>query len=138
MPAKILLAGSARDRASPQTVSGRKRVHRVLRPDTSPGVPAFPFGGCSVPDNLKTAPRRLPIQHFGGTDGRGVMRTENSMPTKGISSINPANGEVLRHFDPDSNTQIDQKLQRAQEAFLKHRQTGFPDRSARLTRAAEI
>ena len=39
-----------------------------------------------------------------------------------IATINPATGEILRNFEPISDSQLEEKLQRAVEAF---------DRSAR-------
>ncbi len=55
-----------------------------------------------------------------------------------IASINPANGETLATFEPMSDSQIEEKLQRAADAFAAHRKTSFVDRAAKLNRAAEI
>jgi succinate-semialdehyde dehydrogenase/glutarate-semialdehyde dehydrogenase len=55
-----------------------------------------------------------------------------------IASINPANGEVLRTFEPLTAEQIDRRLQLADSAFRTHRQTSFSDRASKIVRAAEL
>src|SRR5271166_3351830 len=55
-----------------------------------------------------------------------------------IATINPATGELLKSFEPISETQIEQKLQRAAAAFRVYRQTSFADRATKMMRAADI
>src|ERR1700730_17230556 len=55
-----------------------------------------------------------------------------------IASINPASGETLKTFDPLSETQIDEKLQRAAETFATYKRTSMADRAGWMLRAAEI
>src|SRR6202142_1071947 len=55
-----------------------------------------------------------------------------------IASINPATGQLLKSFEPLSDSQIDGKLQRATEAFSKYRRTGFAERARMMVKAAEI
>jgi succinate-semialdehyde dehydrogenase / glutarate-semialdehyde dehydrogenase len=55
-----------------------------------------------------------------------------------IASINPATGETIKTFEPFSEAQIDEKLQRAAETFHSYRHTSFDERAAWLARAAEI
>jgi succinate-semialdehyde dehydrogenase/glutarate-semialdehyde dehydrogenase len=55
-----------------------------------------------------------------------------------ITSINPATGESLRTFDELTETQIEDKLARAQAAYESYRWTSFADRARWLNRAAEI
>ena len=55
-----------------------------------------------------------------------------------IASINPATGQLLKSFEPLSDSQIDGKLQRASEAFSKYRRTRFADRARMMVKAAEI
>jgi succinate-semialdehyde dehydrogenase / glutarate-semialdehyde dehydrogenase len=55
-----------------------------------------------------------------------------------IATTNPANGEVLKTFEPLTAAQIDQKLQLATSAFRAHRRTSFADRASKMRRAAEI
>jgi succinate-semialdehyde dehydrogenase/glutarate-semialdehyde dehydrogenase len=55
-----------------------------------------------------------------------------------IASINPATGETLRVFDPLTPAQIEDKLARAQAAYLRYRETPLADRARWLTGAAEI
>jgi succinate-semialdehyde dehydrogenase/glutarate-semialdehyde dehydrogenase len=55
-----------------------------------------------------------------------------------IASINPASGELLRTFEPLTQAQLDEKLQRAHETFQTHRLTTFAERAAKMLRAAEI
>ena len=55
-----------------------------------------------------------------------------------ITSINPVNGRILRQFEPNSETEIELRLQRAADTFHKYRRTSFAGRSALMTRVAEI
>lgn len=55
-----------------------------------------------------------------------------------IATTNPATGQVLKMFEPLSDAQIEQKLQRAAEAFAKYRKTSFAERAAWMAKAAEI
>ncbi|MDQ2800342.1 MAG: NAD-dependent succinate-semialdehyde dehydrogenase, partial [Armatimonadota bacterium] len=55
-----------------------------------------------------------------------------------IASINPATGEILRTFMPLTDAEVEDKLQRASDAFKSHRQTSFAGRAAKMTRAGEI
>src|SRR6266516_3317291 len=56
----------------------------------------------------------------------------------GITSINPATGQVLRAFEPLSDSQIEAKLRLAAETFPKFRKLAFADRARMMTRAADI
>ncbi len=55
-----------------------------------------------------------------------------------IATINPATGETLQTFTPLTDAQVQEKLQRAADAFQTHRRTSFADRAAHMTRAGEI
>jgi len=55
-----------------------------------------------------------------------------------IASINPATGETLRTFEPLSEDQIEEKLERATETFRSCRRTPFAERARRMTQVAEI
>lgn len=55
-----------------------------------------------------------------------------------ISSINPATGELLKSFEPLSDSQLEEKLRRASSAFSKHKKTSFADRTRLMMKAAEI
>ncbi len=55
-----------------------------------------------------------------------------------IASINPATGQLLKTFEPLSDSQIDQRLERAAAAFYKYRKVPFRERARMMTRAAEI
>src|SRR6202453_2006996 len=55
-----------------------------------------------------------------------------------IATINPANGETVRSFEPLSSAEVDAKIQTAFDAFHAHRRTSFADRAAKMRRAAEI
>ncbi len=55
-----------------------------------------------------------------------------------IATINPATGEVVKTFEPLTQTQIEQKLQLAASAFRSHRKTSFKDRATKMLRTAEI
>jgi succinate-semialdehyde dehydrogenase/glutarate-semialdehyde dehydrogenase len=53
-------------------------------------------------------------------------------------SINPATNVELARFDELTDAELDACLERAVQAFERHRRTTFADRSRRMHRAAEI
>src|SRR5213080_4024095 len=55
-----------------------------------------------------------------------------------IVSINPATGELSKHFDAHTDAEIESALDRAISAFEKHRRSSFAERAAKLQYAAEI
>jgi succinate-semialdehyde dehydrogenase/glutarate-semialdehyde dehydrogenase len=55
-----------------------------------------------------------------------------------IASINPATGQLLETFEPLSDSQIDEKLQRAADAFSKYGRLPFAQRARMMSKAAEI
>jgi succinate-semialdehyde dehydrogenase/glutarate-semialdehyde dehydrogenase len=56
----------------------------------------------------------------------------------GISTTNPATGEVLRTFEALSDTQVDEKIQLAAETFPKFRELTFAQRARMMLKAADI
>ncbi len=55
-----------------------------------------------------------------------------------IASINPATGETLRVFDALTESQIEEKLARADAAYQSYRRTSIADRARWLSAAAAI
>ena len=55
-----------------------------------------------------------------------------------ISSINPATGELVEHFDELGQEEIENKLRLAIETFKTYRKTSFEQRAEMLLRAADI
>ena len=55
-----------------------------------------------------------------------------------IASINPATGEILKQFEPLSESELEHKLQRAASAYAIYRRTPFAERASRMVRVAEI
>ncbi|MFZ0883304.1 MAG: aldehyde dehydrogenase family protein, partial [Candidatus Acidiferrales bacterium] len=55
-----------------------------------------------------------------------------------IATINPATGEVLKTFEPISDALLEEKLQRAVNAFGEFRKTSFSSRAAMMVKVAEI
>jgi succinate-semialdehyde dehydrogenase/glutarate-semialdehyde dehydrogenase len=64
------------------------------------------------------------------------MTTTTVHPT--IASINPATGETVRTFFSISDQELETRLQRAAEAYDRHRRTPIRERTMKLLRAAEI
>jgi succinate-semialdehyde dehydrogenase / glutarate-semialdehyde dehydrogenase len=60
------------------------------------------------------------------------------MISMAIATINPATRQVLKTFEPLSGAQIDQKLQRAADAFSRHRKVPFAERARMMLKAGEI
>jgi succinate-semialdehyde dehydrogenase/glutarate-semialdehyde dehydrogenase len=55
-----------------------------------------------------------------------------------IATINPATGQTIRTFSPISDQELEAKLQRAADAYERHRRTPIRERTRMLGRAAEI
>src|SRR5579863_4916250 len=55
-----------------------------------------------------------------------------------IATINPATGEVVKTFQPLSDSEIEKKLQLAVNVFKSERKTSFAERAKRMLKAAEI
>jgi succinate-semialdehyde dehydrogenase/glutarate-semialdehyde dehydrogenase len=55
-----------------------------------------------------------------------------------IATINPATGETLRTFDALTTQQLEDKLQRASDAFARHRRTSIAGRAEKMRRAGEL
>ena len=68
---------------------------------------------------------------------RGVVTMRRTAPP-GMTSVNPATGETLRTFDTLTAHQLDQRLDRAVEAFRAYRRSVLVDRERWMQRAAEI
>ena len=47
-----------------------------------------------------------------------------------IATINPATGELLKTFEPLTDSEIERKLEKAADAFVKHRKVPFAERAA--------
>jgi succinate-semialdehyde dehydrogenase/glutarate-semialdehyde dehydrogenase len=55
-----------------------------------------------------------------------------------IASINPANGEKLKEFQPHNDVEIEKALRQAVVAFEKHRRGPFPRRAQLMTAVAGL
>ena len=55
-----------------------------------------------------------------------------------IATINPATGQTIKTFEALTDTQVDQKIQKATETFRAFRKLRFADRARMMNRAAEI
>ena len=55
-----------------------------------------------------------------------------------ISTINPANGQNLRTFEPFTAARVNEALDRGIAAFQKHRRASFAERATHMRKAAEI
>ena len=55
-----------------------------------------------------------------------------------IATINPATGQVLKTFQPLTDVQVDEKLQKATTAFSKYRKVPFTERARMMLAAAAI
>src|SRR5437764_4984786 len=55
-----------------------------------------------------------------------------------IASINPANGEKLKEFEPHNDVEIEKTLRQATAAFEKHRREPFPKRALLMTSVASL
>jgi succinate-semialdehyde dehydrogenase/glutarate-semialdehyde dehydrogenase len=55
-----------------------------------------------------------------------------------IATINPATGETLQTFEALTAGEVDARLQRAADAFARHRGTSIAERAEKMRRAGEI
>src|SRR6202047_489826 len=55
-----------------------------------------------------------------------------------IATINPATGELLKTFEPLTDSEIEEKLEKAAGAFVKHRKVPFAERARMMLKAAAI
>jgi succinate-semialdehyde dehydrogenase/glutarate-semialdehyde dehydrogenase len=55
-----------------------------------------------------------------------------------IASINPANGKLLKSFEPLSDAQIEEKILLACKTFKEYKKVPFSERATMMLRAAEI
>src|SRR5579862_5061207 len=55
-----------------------------------------------------------------------------------IASIDPNTGKLLKSFEPLSDAQIEEKLQRAADTFPKFRKLSFAERAKMMNRASDI
>jgi succinate-semialdehyde dehydrogenase / glutarate-semialdehyde dehydrogenase len=55
-----------------------------------------------------------------------------------IATINPATGQLVRTFEPLTDSEIDQKIQRAAQTFSKYRNLPFAERARMMVNAAAI
>src|SRR3972149_7007318 len=55
-----------------------------------------------------------------------------------MESINPATGELIRTYSPMPSSEVEKILENMQAAFLEWRETGFPERAAKMKRASEM
>jgi succinate-semialdehyde dehydrogenase / glutarate-semialdehyde dehydrogenase len=58
--------------------------------------------------------------------------------SRGIASVNPVNGQVLRQFEPHSEAEVERKLQRAAEVFREYRRMPVAERARLMVGAAEV
>jgi succinate-semialdehyde dehydrogenase/glutarate-semialdehyde dehydrogenase len=55
-----------------------------------------------------------------------------------IATTDPTTGQVLKTFEPLTSAELEDKLERASQAFRSYRTTSFPDRSRWARRAADL
>ena len=55
-----------------------------------------------------------------------------------IATINSATGQTIKTFEALTDTQVDQKIQKAADTFPKFRKLSFSDRARMMIKAAEI
>jgi succinate-semialdehyde dehydrogenase/glutarate-semialdehyde dehydrogenase len=72
------------------------------------------------------------------TQPGSLRHIPNEVTDMPIASINPATGETLKTFEALSDSQIENKIALAAEAFIKHRRTSFSDRAEKMMSAASI
>ncbi|HEY1527150.1 MAG TPA: NAD-dependent succinate-semialdehyde dehydrogenase [Candidatus Angelobacter sp.] len=60
------------------------------------------------------------------------------LPRRGLSSVSPLTGEVLREFEQHTDNEVEKKIALAATTFREYRRVPFAKRAAWLVRAAEV
>src|SRR6267154_1680960 len=60
------------------------------------------------------------------------------MKRMAIATVNPTTGQLMKSFEALSDAEIEVKLERAADTFLKYRQVPFAERARMMMRAADI
>ena len=60
------------------------------------------------------------------------------LPRRGVSSVSPLTGEVLREFEQHNDEAVEKKIALAATTFREYRKVPFAQRAAMMVRAAEI
>jgi succinate-semialdehyde dehydrogenase/glutarate-semialdehyde dehydrogenase len=68
----------------------------------------------------------------------GVWRLIQRREEMAIATINPATGLLVKTFEPLSDSQLDEKLQRAADRFSSYRKVSFAERARLMLKAAAI
>jgi succinate-semialdehyde dehydrogenase/glutarate-semialdehyde dehydrogenase len=68
----------------------------------------------------------------------GVWRLIQRREQMAIATINPATGLLVKTFEPLSDSQLDEKLQRAADRFSSYRKVSFAERARLMLKAAAI
>ncbi|WP_207533384.1 NAD-dependent succinate-semialdehyde dehydrogenase [Desertivirga arenae] len=55
-----------------------------------------------------------------------------------IESINPANGELIKSYTPDTGEQVDSKIRETQQAWLTWKETSFSERASLMKNMAAV
>ncbi|MBZ5502661.1 MAG: NAD-dependent succinate-semialdehyde dehydrogenase [Acidobacteriia bacterium] len=55
-----------------------------------------------------------------------------------IATVNPATGQLVKSFEPISDSQIEEKIQRAVQTFPKFRSLSFAERAGMMKKAGDI
>ncbi|MFI8348416.1 NADP-dependent succinic semialdehyde dehydrogenase [Streptomyces sp. NPDC085596] len=55
-----------------------------------------------------------------------------------IATVNPANGETVKTYEPMDDAEVERRLQLAEATFRTYRTTAFADRARLLNRAADL
>src|SRR5690348_17335312 len=61
-----------------------------------------------------------------------------SVQARGIVSINPTTGEVLKRFEGHTTQEVERRLALAEATFREFRRTSFAKRGGMLRRAADL
>src|SRR5690606_25207313 len=73
---------------------------------------------------------------------RSRLRTHAAVPNAeeimAMESVNPATGQVIATFEELTDAELDARLERAEAAFRRYRETTYAQRAERLARLADL
>src|ERR1700720_3913514 len=107
------------------------------------------FGYSGWTKTRKCRPRQLVASHSferqaaeprsgRNLSGRRTEKDFRGRTEMAIATVNPATGQVLKTFESLSDAQIEVKLQKAADTFLRHRKVPFAERARMMLKAGAI
>jgi succinate-semialdehyde dehydrogenase/glutarate-semialdehyde dehydrogenase len=77
-------------------------------------------------------------ENLGGLLNKKIDEIRRGRVEMAIATVNPATGQLIKSFEPLSDSQIEVKLQRAADTFSEYRKVPFAERARMMLKAGAI